>query len=300
MTPASEPSGDAMPATAALSLAEERAGPGSAAVGSAAEPTLPTVLLAGFGGAIAAGLCEVITRHGGLHVLGDSGERDLGVAIGEQGPDVAFVNEEALRGALQLRRLTCTYPDTGLVVAAARLSHERVEILLGAGARVVVPRDLKTVELCLVLRLVAQGLVGPPRPRSSRPSNNYGSLTAREVEVLELLLRDGSVGDIAGALQVTVATVHTHRQHIYDKLGVHSRHELNRAAQRLSGPSHLGRRAPAPLAGDRLAFRRRPRIASIERQAVAIRNASSARHPALARSLVNGSESRGLGSHSLG
>lgn len=256
-------------ARAALSLAGEQAGGYAESVENSAGSPLPTVLVAGFGGAVGAGLCEVLTRHGALHVLGEDGGRDLSTAIHDQRPDVAFVNERALRGALELRRLTSTHPDTGFVVAAARLSHERIDILLGAGARAVLPRDVETVELCLVLGLVAQGLVGPPRP-PRRASGSFGSLTAREVEVLELLLQGRSVPDIASTLQVTVATVQTHRQHIYEKLGVHSRGELDRVAERLSRPLQLGRPAPAPMGGDQLAFRRRQRTGSFERPAVGV------------------------------
>src|SRR5487761_1167420 len=104
--------------TPALSLAGEPAGRRAvASAESSTGPPLPTVLVAGFGGAMGAGLCEVLTRHGALRVLCDDGAGDLSATIDEQRPDVVLVNEEALRGALELRRLTSTYPQTGLVVA---------------------------------------------------------------------------------------------------------------------------------------------------------------------------------------
>jgi len=48
-------------------------------------------------------------------------------------------------------------------------------------------------------------------------------LTARELEVLAALEQGGRNADIAAALGISPQTVRTHLEHIYDKLGVHSR-----------------------------------------------------------------------------
>ena len=53
-------------------------------------------------------------------------------------------------------------------------------------------------------------------------------LTARESEVLALLMDDLDGAAIASELGVSTATVHTHVQHVYAKLDVHSRKELQR------------------------------------------------------------------------
>ena len=54
--------------------------------------------------------------------------------------------------------------------------------------------------------------------------SGYG-FTARELEVLELFMKDGSIDDIAEALFMAKPTVRTHISHIYRKLGVSSRLE---------------------------------------------------------------------------
>lgn len=53
-------------------------------------------------------------------------------------------------------------------------------------------------------------------------------LTARESEVLALMADDLDGAAIASELGVSAATVHTHVQHVYAKLDVHSRKELDR------------------------------------------------------------------------
>ena len=53
----------------------------------------------------------------------------------------------------------------------------------------------------------------------------YGTLTAREREVLNLLARGMSNRDIAEDLVITNKTVKNHLSRIYEKIGVHSRAE---------------------------------------------------------------------------
>jgi DNA-binding CsgD family transcriptional regulator len=81
-------------------------------------------------------------------------------------------------------------------------------------------------------------------------------LTARESEVLELLARRCSAREIARALRVSQATVKTHTQRIYDKLGVHKRRDLALYAAEIAGVA--GREGVEPVIGVReaLPFRR--------------------------------------------
>ena len=57
--------------------------------------------------------------------------------------------------------------------------------------------------------------------RMRRPGEE--ALTAREIEVLELVARGSSNADIAGALFISEATVKTHLLHVFAKLGVDDR-----------------------------------------------------------------------------
>jgi len=69
-----------------------------------------------------------------------------------------------------------------------------------------------------------------PRPQSSDDQHAtacypYG-LTAREVQVLDLIGRGLSTKEIAGMLGRSVETISNHRKHICKKLGIHSTAEL--------------------------------------------------------------------------
>jgi LuxR family maltose regulon positive regulatory protein len=58
-------------------------------------------------------------------------------------------------------------------------------------------------------------------------------LSERELEVLRLLGSDLSGPEIAGALMVSLNTMHTHTKNIYPKLGVNNRRAAVRRAEEL-------------------------------------------------------------------
>lgn len=55
-------------------------------------------------------------------------------------------------------------------------------------------------------------------------------LTPREREVVNLIARGYTYRETAARMQISVKTLETHMHHIFDKLGVASRHELSRLA----------------------------------------------------------------------
>jgi len=56
------------------------------------------------------------------------------------------------------------------------------------------------------------------------------ALTPKEREVMNLIARGYRYREVAGELNVSVKTLETHMKHIFDKLGVASRHEVTRLA----------------------------------------------------------------------
>ena len=56
------------------------------------------------------------------------------------------------------------------------------------------------------------------------------SLTPKEREVMNLVARGYKYREVAGELNISVKTLETHMKHIFDKLGVASRHEVTRLA----------------------------------------------------------------------
>jgi predicted ATPase/DNA-binding CsgD family transcriptional regulator len=71
-------------------------------------------------------------------------------------------------------------------------------------------------------------------PRS-RPSAGWASLTPTEQKVVELVVKGLSNAEIGEGLFVSIATVKTHLNHIFAKLGVSNRRQLARAAHDADG-----------------------------------------------------------------
>ena len=74
-------------------------------------------------------------------------------------------------------------------------------------------------------------LKGQPSMIDAKPSPRYpAGLTAREVDVLRLVARGLTDGQVAEQLVISPRTVNTHLTSIYNKLGVDSRTAATRFA----------------------------------------------------------------------
>jgi len=80
----------------------------------------------------------------------------------------------------------------------------------------------------------------PAQPTDEGARGLREPLSQAEVRVLRYLPTKLSAPEIAGQLYLSVNTVKTHMRHLYDKLGVHRRHEAVEQARA------LGLLAPSP------------------------------------------------------
>ena len=99
-----------------------------------------------------------------------------------------------------------------------RKPHELFEPIRGALRQ----RVLSAREVSLQIRDYFQSLFGFS-PGDEPPG--LPSLTAREQEILNHVSKGFLDKEIAGALSISVWTVHNHLKHIYEKLNVHTRTE---------------------------------------------------------------------------
>jgi DNA-binding NarL/FixJ family response regulator len=113
----------------------------------------------------------------------------------------------------------------------------RVYEALRAGASGFLLKHAPPEELLLGVRAAADGgaLLSPQvtrrlvaefaarRPATLRRPRELSLLTAREQEVLDLVIRGRSNTEIAASLTVSLSTVKTHLAHVLDKLGLRDR-----------------------------------------------------------------------------
>ena len=128
--------------------------------------------------------------------------------------------------------------------------EEIIERALSGGAAALVKKSISPADLPVLLRQVLQGSVKFATPRIARAVVTKASrqsqldvvraeacgetgLTARELEVLEMVARGMPNRAVAEKLFLSDQTVKRHLRKVYRKLGVANRTEASRTAYRL-------------------------------------------------------------------
>lgn len=160
-------------------------------------------------------------------------EDALDAMVGGAVPDVVLLDVQlpGLDGIEAVQKIKSLSPCTRVVILTAFNDHDKVfkAICVGASGYL-----LKTSPVEKIVESIHEVLAGgaPMTPqvansvlqmfsRMARPKQDYG-LTAREQQILELMV-DGLIKkEIADKLTLSYHTVDTHLRNIYTKLHVHS------------------------------------------------------------------------------
>ena len=157
----------------------------------------------------------------------------------ELGPDVVLmdIRMPELDGLEATRRLLAGDGRSRVLILTTFDADEYVYEAMKAGASGFLLKDVRPEQLADAVRTVAAGdaLLSPaitrrlveqfvrrPPPGAARPPE-LDQLTERELDVLVLVARGLSNGEIASALFLTEATVKTHLTRILAKLGLRDR-----------------------------------------------------------------------------
>ncbi len=130
-----------------------------------------------------------------------------------------------------------THPTVRILLLTTYDTPETVVDGLRAGAAGYLLKDCSAEELCSAVRTVARGQVvlqtpsaaqllaalSLPTPASTPAQGDSSGLTERERDVLQLVVRGRNNTEIAAELFVSEATVKTHINHIFSKLGARDR-----------------------------------------------------------------------------
>lgn len=202
----------------------------------AAESGPVRVVLADDQAVVREGLVTLLGLLPGIEVVGAAADGDEALRlIREQRPDVLLVDLKMPNrdGVSTTSAVRADFPDTEVVVLTTYADDESLLAALRAGARGFLTKDADAESIAHALRSAAAGLsivdsdlqerlvasVGSRRP-VERPDDG---LTPREVEVLQLIAAGLSNGEIAKHLVVSEATVKTHVNHVFSKLGLRDR-----------------------------------------------------------------------------
>jgi len=199
---------------------------------------MATVVAGKFEDLIAIGLSVLIDNDPDLDLAArDVPLPEIESIAANHSPVVVLLNSGALSGPSDVQELTQALPEARVVVLANRPTAAECTQMLAFGATGCLSKETQARDVVNAIHLASRGLHVLPRSAAAgggveRLGAEGSELTAREAEVLELLQDGHTNSEIAQELAIGIETVRTHARSIYRKLGVPSRRELARMAQR--------------------------------------------------------------------
>lgn len=186
------------------------------------------------------GLVTILGLLDDVSVVGEAtdGVEAITLALSER-PDVVLMDLRmpGLSGTDATARLARDAPEIAVLVLTTYADDDSIADALRAGARGYLTKDAGRAELEAAIRSVARGqsvfapdvgarlvraATGTP-PAAGRLTDRFPALTTREGDVLALVARGRNNHEIAAELFVSVATVKSHINTIFAKLGVRDR-----------------------------------------------------------------------------
>ena len=179
-------------------------------------------------------LIESVRARPDLDLVAEAADgREVLETIRREQPQVALldVRMPGLGGLDVLNAVVRDALPTRVMFLTAHVESEAAYRAVGAGAAGYLAKDASAETICDSIAAVARGetvlaaeaQAGIAREIQRRSGEDRPVLTAREREVLVLTADGLSAPDIAQRLTLSPATVRTHLQNLYEKLGVSDR-----------------------------------------------------------------------------
>jgi two-component system, NarL family, response regulator NreC len=204
------------------------------------------ILIADDHGVIRAGLRALLAGFPDMDVVGEAcdGSEVLGRAV-DLKPDIVLMDLSMpnVGGIEATRLLLQCAPNVRILILTVHEDEGLLKEVIRAGAAGYVVKRAAQEDLIHAIRVVARGdlYVHPSMTRAlfaqPSPANTPGvfeaeTLTLREMEVLQLLVKGHTNRQIAEQLSLSPRTVEGHRANLSAKLGLHSRVELVEYAEK--------------------------------------------------------------------
>lgn len=196
------------------------------------------ILIADDHGIVRRGLRLQLEQRENFDVVGEASDGREAVRTAEQlAPDVVImdIGMPNLNGVEATSQIVKQRPDTGVIILSMHSDEAYLRRALAAGAKGYLLKDSADADLYRAVEAVANGksffspaiantlLEDYMRQLQQRGlEDSYDLLTDREKEVFQLLAEGKSNKEVATALNLSTATIETHRTHIMQKLDLHS------------------------------------------------------------------------------
>jgi len=188
------------------------------------------------------GLRLLLERQPDLAVIGEAGNGREAIDLAErEQPDVVIMDiaMPVLNGIEAAQRISSAHPRTAIIILSVHSDEAYILRALKAGARGYLLKDSPEGDLIQAVHAVASGkaffspavskVLAEDYVRQVRQhglEDPYDLLTARERELLQLIVELKPTKEIADLLNLSPHTVDTHRGNLMQKLNVHSIPEL--------------------------------------------------------------------------
>jgi NarL family two-component system response regulator LiaR len=184
---------------------------------------------------VRSGLSAFLLAFEGLELVGEAGSGEEALRLCEQEqPDVVLMDlvMPGMDGVQTTRAIRERWPQVQVIALTSFPEEDLVQGALRAGALSYLLKNVSAEELAAAIRAAYAGrpTLAPEATQAliqaaNHPPEPGDDLTAREREVLALMVEGMHNSDIAERLVVSRSTVKSHVSNILSKLGVSSRAE---------------------------------------------------------------------------
>ncbi len=191
-----------------------------------------TVLLVDDHSLVRRGFRRMLEDEPDMQVVGEAGDGEQAIKLAQELHPQVVVMDCALPGMNGLdatRKILGHSPETAVLMLSMHTENTWVRQAVEAGAKGYVLKDAMDLELGSAIRKVAAGeTVFDPKveQRTVLKGERSNALTARELEVLQMIVDGKSNKEIAIALDLSANTIAVHRANIMNTLGIHKTAEL--------------------------------------------------------------------------
>jgi two-component system NarL family response regulator len=181
------------------------------------------------------GLVTVINSQPDMVVVAEAMNGRQAVEMFQQhAPDIVLIDLRMplMSGLEAVKAIRQQSADARIIVLTMYDGDEDIYRAFQAGARAYLLKDMVGEQMLEAIREVYAGRRHIPPEIGARLAERLplSELTARELEVLSLIVKGLTNSDIAGVLKISKGTVKIHVNNIYGKLGVNDRTQATTTA----------------------------------------------------------------------